>query len=105
MVIVDRKKVIVDRKKVIVRRVNPHGYSLSGALKGLKSYSRRTASVSSYFSTPPRGQKKAPAFAGASGRIRRPSAGYALPYGHAYRRGGYRLTPTGLRALLTVHAC
>lgn len=23
----------------------------------------------------------------------RPSAGYALPYGHAYRRGGYRLTP------------
>lgn len=31
---------------------------------------------------------------------RRPSAGYALPCGHAYRRGGYRLTPAkpGLRA-------
>ena len=42
--------------------------------------------------------KKAPAFAKAGGRIRRPSAGYALPFGHAYRRGGYRLTPSGLRA-------
>ena len=104
-VIVNRKKVIVNRKKVIVRDVNPHGYSLSGLLKGFKSYSRRTASVSSYFSTPPRGQEKAPAFAAVCGRIRRPSAGYALPYGHAYRRGGYRLTPSGLRALLTVYVC
>ena len=34
----------------------------------------------------------------ASGRTSRPSAGYALPCGHAYRRGGYRLTPSGLRA-------
>ena len=29
---------------------------------------------------------------------RRPSAGYALRCAHAYRRGGYRLTPSGLRA-------
>lgn len=33
-------------------------------------------------------------------RIRRPSAGYALPFGHPYRGGGYRLTLAlpGLRA-------
>ena len=44
---------------------------------------------------PPEGAGKAPRYATASGRIRRPSAGYALPCGHAYRRGGYRLTPAG----------
>lgn len=36
----------------------------------------------------------------ANNRIRRPSAGYALPSGHPYRGGGYRLTLAlpGLRA-------
>ena len=39
--IVNRKKVIVNRKKVIVGAGNPHGYWLSGRLKGFKSYSPR----------------------------------------------------------------
>jgi hypothetical protein len=80
-VIVNRKKVIVNRKKVIVRRVNPHRCCLSGPLKGIKSYSHRTASVSSYFSTPPRGQEKAPAFAEATGRLRAAGRRRHLPCG------------------------
>ena len=47
---------------------------------------------------PRRGLKRPPGGSTVFGRTRRPSAGYALPCGHAYRRGGYRLTPSGLRA-------
>ena len=41
-----------------------------------------------------------PNLGAASGPTRRPSAGYALPYGHPYRGGGYRRTlpMAGLRA-------
>ena len=55
---------------------------------------------------PPRGAGKAPRCVTASGRIRRPSAGYALPFGHSYRSGGYRLTPAsrGFGHLRTVNA-
>ena len=81
MLIVNPKNLIVNPKFLIVSRVNPHGYSLSGLLKGLKSYSRRTASVSSYFSTPPRGQEKAPAFAEAAGRLRAAGRRRRLPCG------------------------
>ena len=84
-VIVNRKKVIVNRKKVIVRDVNPHGYSLSGLLKGLKSYSRRTSSVSSYFSTPPEGAGKGPRLYGGRGSAahRRSAAALACSVGVA----------------------
>lgn len=55
---------------------------------------------SSYCFRPPEGAEKGPRETQRLRARSRPSAGYALPFGHAYRRGGYRLTPAlpGLRA-------
>ena len=49
---------------------------------------------------PSNSENRNPNLGAASGRTRRPSAGYALPFGHPYRGGGYRRTlpMAGLRA-------